>query len=192
MNSTRAIRVSLFLLTFLCFLVVTQKATLQGTNCCTIPTNETSEARGTNDGLTIFRQTISDSANTTFDGRHVREMAGDPPVDNCHFDGSEVDSYHLTGGTWVVGSSAGVQRNTWGYDSVGFRESAIYYYQTERPARGLSLPCTATAFQNMEIECGTDWAVYAPNNILGIQIDVDNYINCRIGVCAQVDFGPWP
>jgi hypothetical protein len=71
--------------------------------------------------------------------------------DGCWFDGSKYAPFMaVTGGTWSVGSFG---YNTTGYDYIGFVDPA--YYQSERPGRGLSIPCASTIHQSMLIQCTT-------------------------------------
>ena len=51
---------------------------------------------------------------------------------------------------WYVGYFA---QNYWGYDTVGWSSSAVSYYRSQRPSRGLPLPCTANLNQRMVILC---------------------------------------
>ena len=197
MTSTRAIRVALLLFVAVGLMMATKKAGSQA--CCPVPTTETSAVVGplpTTDGLTQtrFKQAISDSAGTSFDGRTVTESRGNSAnVDNCNWAGAPFDPASLSGGSWVVaGGQVQGQHNTWGWDLVGWPVSKVDTIRQDGPAHGIQLPCVSTVYQNLSIECNASLFVeYIQDNVLTATVDVDHVTNCRRGACNQINYaGP--
>jgi hypothetical protein len=91
------------------------------------------------------------NADRNFGGRNVEERDGGGGFDSCWFSGSDFPAFSsVTGGGWYVGYYA---YNYWGHDTVGWAASAVHYYRSQRPSRGLPLPCTANLNQRMVILC---------------------------------------
>ena len=133
------------------------------TNVCAIPSSESTEVAGTAaskgyPAITEFNQTISDTRDDSFDSRSVEEMSEGPGVDTCYWAGNPLGNVQypvVTGGEWTVaGGDVSGQHNHWGYDNVGYPNSAApAYIRTYGPAHGISIPCTESLFQNMVMWC---------------------------------------
>jgi hypothetical protein len=113
---------------------------------CPIPTGETSAAgtwgTGTQATVHFWKMTLTRSGN--FVGRSVAEQQGTTGnTDTCHFTGSEIAKYELTGldATLTTG-------NKWEPDAIGYLTPAVTYYRAHNRA-----PCSATVQQNMFMDC---------------------------------------
>ena len=127
---------------------------------CKIPTGETSapDVWGTGNLATVhmWKQTLTGPGD--FTGRSIAEQEGTPATisDACHFQGSMVDPYAITGLDATV--TAG---NKWQHDSVGRSTGAVTYYRQQGRA-----PCSATASQVMFISCPDMLHQYATGNLV--------------------------
>ena len=54
----------------------------------------------------------------------------------------------VTGSVWNVGYAAPFQKNTWGWDTVGWPSAGVAWYRANIAG---SLPCTATIPQRMNV-----------------------------------------
>lgn len=169
-----------------------------GTGVCPVPTSETTLMAGTDSAkgypaVTEFAQTLSDPYSDSFDGQLVQELAGARGSDTCWWSGNGINLQqypNVAGSTWTVASGdlAGVH-NKWGYDDVGYLSSSgPAYIRSNGPAHGVSIPCTQTLYQVMEIYCnGVNPTIYA-NDILTITVNQGTSVtNCRAGVCGTIN-----
>jgi len=88
-----------------------------------------------------------------FQGRQVFEITGPGTgTDGCYaassgnYPGPKFES--VVGTTWNVGYVATYQKNTWGWDGIGWATAGVNWYRNNIPG---SLPCTATIPQQMKI-----------------------------------------
>jgi hypothetical protein len=153
---------------------------------CATPTSETTTVAMTAYTTeTAFNQLISDTAGHSFNLAMVQEGNAAPGQDTCY-------------GTWSIGSQyTGIppnppwtvdwgqvqgQPNHWGFDVVGWSQTAVDYYRVQAPAHGVPIPCGLTGYQSMQIQCpnGT-WLTYTPSvgNKLTATIEQTYVINCR-------------
>lgn len=123
---------------------------------CTVPVNEVVSFRGWDlnwQTLAEFRQELTFSSpfgGTNFGGRVATEQTLSPGTDSCYFDGSTYPpQVTLTGSNWTVAGD-----NTWEPDQIGWDPIVIIYYQQERAARNLPMPCESRIPQRMVISCG--------------------------------------
>jgi len=114
----------------------------------------------------------------------VEEGNAAPGQDTCWGTWSIGPRYTgVTGGTWTVaGGQVAGQPNHWGFDYVGWSQTAVDYYRVQAPAHGVAIPCGFTGYQSMQIQCpnGT-WWTYTPSvgNKLTGTIEQTDVINCR-------------
>lgn len=152
---------------------------------CPAPQSETTAVEATVFTTeTAFNQAISDSAGDGFNGSMVEESNAAPGQDTCWGTWSIGPRYTgVTGGTWTVAGGQVVgQPNHWGFDYVGWSQTAVDYYRVQAPAHGVAIPCGLTGYQSMQIQCpsGT-WWTYTPSfgNKLTGTIEQTDVINCR-------------
>ncbi len=150
---------------------------------CPIPTGETTTSIGWADSsgqqaVHFFRQQLTPTG-TSFANRIVSESDASPATDGCWFPGSAQPPVSgVSGGSWSVGSD-----NRWGDDAVGWTIGDFGYYQQERQARNLPLPCEADLFQELKITCpGTSSSVYRPLVLLRAIISATGASSERSGV----------
>jgi hypothetical protein len=170
-------------------------------NPCAAPTSETTAVEATVFTTeTAFNQSISDSAGHSFNGSTVEEGNAAPGQDTCW--GTWSIGPRVTGvptnppSTWTVAGGQVVgQPNHWGFDYVGWSQTAVDYYRVQAPAHGVAIPCGFTAYQSMQIQCpsGT-WWTYTPSygNKLTATIEQTDVINCRYDMnnsaCQTVNY----
>jgi len=121
---------------------------------CPIPTGETSEAGSWGTGVMAtvhsWKMTLTGPGN--FVGRSIAEQQGTTGgTDNCHFTGSEIPKYELTGLDATVAA-----QNKWEPDAIGYKTPAVTYYREHNRA-----PCSATVTQNMFMDCPQILTQYA-------------------------------
>lgn len=138
---------------------------------CPIPIDESSAAVGWESTAPFrtahnFLQTLTPAGSVSFSGRKILEADGGGTQDGCYFQGSSIPEVTETvsGGLWTVGSN-----NTWGsptdpshYDTVGWAEEAVDYYQGSSQA---SKPCFLQGLQIMFISCNTTYLPYITNTL---------------------------
>lgn len=155
-------------------------ANAQGSpGCCPLPETETTAEQGADPLITSatdFLQQVSPWS----DGVPIDEYSAGSGSDTCYFDGSEIPPFtSVTGGSWDE-----LDDGFWGMDIVGWSEDAVTYYREEDPSRN-GLPCGATLWQALEIECSMfDWETYTPSygNKLTATIDSTTVTNCRYDI----------
>jgi hypothetical protein len=118
-------------------------------------------------------------------GRRVQETAGaSANQDDCWNQTSGQSPYDpasLSGGSWPV-----VTGNQWGWDAVGYRSDLVDWYREIGPIVGVTIPCTATVYQAMEIECNASFFFrYETNNVLTSTIYANHVENCRYPMLGQ-------
>jgi hypothetical protein len=132
----------------------------------------------------IFKQTLGGGS---FSGRILTELGGEyADYDECYEDSdgqSPFGSYHITGGSWTVLSD-----NTWKFDEIGFPTNYVDWYRTNGAPYGVSIPCTATAYQDMEITCGSNYWVYENNNVLQVTINSQSVKDARYPSLGSSDY----
>jgi hypothetical protein len=150
---------------------------LEWTKPSDIPSQETYHADGF-DLLSGYRalgywdMTISTSnGEVNFGGRSITETFPQNGTDACYFPGSSYSAIQKPAtpwGTWTVGSieSTPGYFNQYGFDRIGWgTENMVDYYMSERPSRGLSLPCYYTVSQQMKIGTRSGPTVYKNTSI---------------------------
>jgi hypothetical protein len=168
---------------------------------CAVPTSETTAVEATVFTTeTAFNQSISDSAGHSFNASTVEEGNAAPGQDTCW--GTWSIGPRFTGiptnppSTWTVaGGQVLGQPNHWGFDYVGWSQTAVDYYRVQAPAHGVAIPCRFTGYQSMQIQCpnGT-WWTYTPSygNKLTATIEQTDVINCRYDMnnlaCQTVNY----
>ena len=76
-----------------------------------------------------------------------------------------------------------------GWDKVGFGDVAVDSIRRQGPAHGVTLPCTATVYQNMIIECDASLFIqYLTDNVLQTTIAASTIQNCRRGTCHLLSY----
>jgi hypothetical protein len=157
----------------------------------TEPTTETTIADGFGTSSPItksarFRQELTkdpsspaDPNNTYFQGRQVYEAphSAVPGVDGCKAaaPSSPYPAFdQVSGSVWHVGhSTSHPNKNTWGWDTVGFTDPVIAWYRANIPG---SLPCTVKISQVMWVATnfGSSSTPYFANDL---EIEVGaNYV----------------
>lgn len=137
------------------YLPVWALAPTQVTTVCPVPTGETTTSVGWADaeGLPAVHKFVQQlqPVSSSFAGRTVTESDSSPATDSCWFQGSPFPQVPgVTGGTWSIGSD-----NRWGPDYVGWGNDLFRYYQSQRVARGLPMPCDFNMFQKLTVSsCG--------------------------------------
>ncbi len=155
-------------------------------NVCVVPSTEDTTPNGVNEKdstINNFFQIVSDSQNDSFAGRTVTETATAPGSNSCYWPGNSVGLVQQpvpSGGTWPV-----VTGNGWGPDAVGTPKIAVDSIRTEGIRSGISLPCTATFYQTMKMNCSQTNSPYR-NNILKSIVSGGTVQNCRDGVCQTI------
>jgi len=116
-----------------------------------------------------------------FVGRDIAEQEGTPPTisDACHFQGSMVEPYKVTGLAATVTTG-----NKWQHDFVGRSTGAVTYYRQQGRA-----PCTAVATQVMFMDCPDMLHPYANGN-LEVGITATTVSSKRHSAAAQSK--TWP
>jgi len=73
------------------------------------------------------------------------------------------------------------QPNHWGFDYVGWTQTAVDYYRVQDPAHGIALPCGFTGYQSLTKSCPSGTVTYTPSvgNKLTAQIEQTAVVNCR-------------
>jgi hypothetical protein len=155
---------------------------------CVVPSHETTAVESTVFvTLTDFNQTISDTAKDLFNGATVTEGNAAPGQDTCwgtwsigpRFTGIKTNppSAWIVGGGEVLGAP-----NHWGFDQVGWIQTAVDYYRVNAPQHGVAIPCGFTGYQSMTISCPSGKSVtYTPSvgNKLTGTIEQHAIVNCR-------------
>lgn len=146
---------------------------------CRIPIAESTDSvtweGSPNRTIHDFRQELTPPAGVfSFEDRDVIEADGDFLGDTCHFMGDGVPPVVegvTTGGRWTVESN-----NTWAYDSVGWGEDAVNFYQHAAVAK----PCGWSGWQQMLITCpsGNPYATEYSKNFMSYQIG-DTYVKSQ-------------
>lgn len=167
---------------FLCLSLAAPK----GFSCCPVPGGESSDAYAQTSNssyvLEYFEQTLLNPSSDPV-GHTVEETYGMPGSNSCWFPGSDVpQNPRISGGDWTVNSS-----DQWGPDEVGLTDADAEqiwgaYYNGQ-----ISLPCTVTAYQNMQIECGDAslFYQYETNNALARTEDASHALQvCRDYTCG--------
>lgn len=149
------------------------------------------QADATENTVTDFTQSISDTANDSFDGRLVTEYnatGGGTSYDNCWWSGNSaglVDGNIVNGSTWTVaGGSVSGQHNKWGWDHIGYTPEAVAFYRANGAAHQHPVPCGFKVYQEMRIHCSSGAIVsYTPplGNLLSSYIEATpmQVTNCR-------------
>lgn len=167
------------------YLPVWALAAAQVTAVCPVPTGETTTSVGWADaeGLPAVHKFVQQlqPVSSSFAGRTVTESDSSPATDSCWWSGSIYNKVTgVTGGSWQIGSD-----NRWGPDFVGWLNDRFRYYQSERVARGLAMPCEFNLFQRLTISsCGgsSSSSVYRSNVVLGGVISTTGASSHRDGV----------
>jgi hypothetical protein len=185
-----AIRLFLFISVTLIFFGILPSAQAQNNACCTAPsTPETVTVSGQYQNTqTQFLQTIQ-ATDGNFNGRTVRELTSQLGTSTCSYSGSLISATPpLSGGHWIVGSTAlpPVGDNGWGFDTVGYPSAGVEYIRAST-AHGVTLPCTTTLYQTMQITCGSGYQTYQVNNVISIVIYSDHIVNTRKGVSQTIN-----
>jgi len=166
-------------------------------NVCAIPSSESTQVAGTAaskgyPAITEFNQTISDTRGDSFDNKTVEELSGGPGTNTCFWAGNPIGLLQypvVSGGVWTVaGDDVPGQHNHWGYDNVGYPNSAgPAYIRTNGPAHGVSIPCTQSLFQDMVIWCDANTNYNYKDDTLTITVNAATTVtNCRAGVCQTI------
>jgi len=167
------------------YLPVWALAPAQVTAVCPVPTGETTTSAGWADADGIpavhkFVQQLQPSS-SSFAGRTVTESNSSAATDSCWFQNSPFPKVAgVTGGTWTIGTD-----NRWGPDYVGWSNDLFSYYQSQRVAMGLSMPCEFNMFQRLTISsCGgnSSSSVYRSNVLLRGIISATGASSGRDGV----------
>lgn len=167
------------------YLPVWALAPAQVTAVCPVPTGETTTSAGWADaeGLPAVHKFVQQlqPSSSSFAGRTVTESDSSPATDSCWWSGSLYEKVSgVTGGNWQIGAD-----NRWGPDSVGWLNDQFRYYQSERVARGLTMPCEFNIFQRLTISsCGgnSSSSVYRSNVLLRGVISATGVSSQRDGV----------
>jgi hypothetical protein len=159
---------------------------------CEIPVSESTASAGWNTSSPLrtthnFSQTLVPAGTTSFSGRTVIEADGGDTHDYCHYSGAGVpDEINtiISGGSWTVATD-----NTWGYDTIGWGEAAVNFYQASSQA---SKPCFASGTQQMFISCPSGTSTYVPyiKNTLSYGIDTAS-VSAQRGATAATPKA-WP
>lgn len=176
------IRLALLILTF-AILSPCTKAQV----CCTQAQSETSQVAG--DVLDPydaedFLVTVADTNRDNFSGRYVQESDYRDGRDTCWFSGNTISltyDAHVDGSSWQVNAN-----NQYGYDTIGWTLAAVNYIRANAPAHGVPLPCGATLYQLMDMECFGGLSVKYSANVLSETITPNTEVSCRQGICRTV------
>ena len=120
-----------------------------------LPTGESTQTVGwwaSYPTIQQFRQTLQGNPQRPFDGRQLKEVAGNDKNDQCFYQGAAdqgFGQFGVTGGSWIVGRYATppfyFYSNVWVDDYVGMTPALVNLYQQNRS------PCNAYAQQLMRI-----------------------------------------
>jgi hypothetical protein len=167
----------------------------QPVTVCPVPTSEVTSGAGVGGYPTwsVFNQTIGDTQGHSFDGKEVEEQSGGPGTNTCWWNGNPygIERYPtVSGGTWTVaGGDVSGQHNHWGYDNIGFNNTALPgLIRQYGPPNGITMPCTYTMYQNMVIYCSasTNWEYGAGS--LTVTVNASTSVtHCRKGICQTIN-----
>jgi hypothetical protein len=122
----------------------------------------------------VWGALLQSNSGLVFGDRTVAESDGGGGSDGCYFDGSIYGPF-----TTVPNKSGPVRWDQTYSDQVGATTTLTNYYRQERPARGLSLPCSFRYHQNMGIACSDSTSLQYAQNDLEADIDVTTVSSCR-------------
>lgn len=106
-------------------------------------------------------------------------------TDTCHTKaGSSYPGPPFTsvaGGVWNVGYVGMYQKNTWGWDSIGWTDASINWFRTNIPTL---LPCQTTIHQEMKIVVNgaSNGSVVYKANAIVVQVGTTSLAVTRNGV----------
>lgn len=181
----------------LCVLLLVNPAFSQSCGSgCKVPSSEVTSVNRNTGPSVGFQATISDPAGDNWTGYYVWEVDPPGPLTNsntCYWAGNpdnlpEMPSIafiaQITGQSyWTVETG-----NVYGIDFVGFTPQTLVDIVKLHPA-SVTLPCTYSVKQEMEIECNDSTKWEYKLNQQTFTANVNNwYQSCRDGVCAS---GVW-
>lgn len=190
-----------------CLLVVavitlmgTSPKALRAQSCCTVPTGHVTISNGraedsVNDTYkSRFSELLSDVAHDDFAGRPIFELDAAPGTNSCYWTGSGLPQFPIvSGGNWSVGiyilndgTGSGGATNKWGYDYIGATNTTVSIIRNGAASNGITLPCIATIYQMMVIDCDALTAYWYETDTLTITIYSDHVVNCRAGNCQTI------
>jgi len=160
---------------------------------CSVPNSEVTSVNRNTGPSVGFQGAISDSEGTNWTGYYVWEVDPSGPLtnsDTCYWAGNP-DNLPAMPSIALFGQSTGQSYwtvetgNEYGIDFVGFAPQTLVDIVKLHPA-SVTLPCTYSVKQEMEIECSDSTRWEYQLNLLTMTANVQySYQSCRAGVCAS-------
>jgi hypothetical protein len=158
----------------------------QQAGACSYPTAESTTAWGFSSSYPYAGQFAQQLSGGSFDGRRITESFGSSQ-DGCYFPGSEYAPVSsLPAGTWFAGAVRDgsynylyALSNGWGYDYVGFLQTAMLNYYLDHLRKTGTASCTMSFVQNMYMYCGRTSGQYYRTDPLSITLTASGIVASR-------------